>query len=264
MRIFITVILIFLIISCDNSLKLRIKDDYHPNKSTAQLLERLHKAYSLNNADSLKIFFTEWNRSIKPNSNEFINQSTIIQSVYSIYKLFYKPTNPSDLGKWEKFHLHAIDSSFLIIQNNIIYILLNNQEFNTLDKWDILKRLNKKNLKVYLINHFRPPLKIDKKEVLYLEEEYDESLNQFLSTNSGEQESQKKRCFFKPYADLLPGHWGKYWHIDTHPSVEFILFNDSITKARILFRYGYQGGETTLVKANSDWKITASKSTWIE
>jgi hypothetical protein len=63
---------------------------------------------------------------------------------------------------------------------------------------------------------------------------------------------------------VLHGHWGGYWHIATHPDVSNIIFNHSFTKAQIVFRVGYQGGEAMAEKHDDQWIITNSKTTWIE
>jgi hypothetical protein len=37
-----------------------------------------------------------------------------------------------------------------------------------------------------------------------------------------------------------------------------------LTKAKIDFRVGYQGGEAILEKSGNNWTIKESKATWIE
>jgi hypothetical protein len=107
--------------------------------------------------------------------------------------------------------------------------------------------------------------------------EYNNALNQFLGAKYKEMgvgnimnpalpegESEKRYEFVKNYIHILHGHWGNYWHLETHPKVSTIVINNEITKAKINFRYGYQGGETVLEKENGIWKIISSKATWTE
>jgi len=78
------------------------------------------------------------------------------------------------------------------------------------------------------------------------------------------EESEKKYNILRSYIPILHGHWGGYWHIVTHPDVSIIIFNKTLTKARVDFSFGYQGGETILEKEGDDWVIKESKETWIE
>ena len=41
-------------------------------------------------------------------------------------------------------------------------------------------------------------------------------------------------------------HWGGYWHLETHPDIGGIIFNKTLTKAKIDFRVGYQDGKAIL------------------
>ena len=77
-------------------------------------------------------------------------------------------------------------------------------------------------------------------------------------------ESEKRYKAIRTFIPVLHGHWGGYWHLETHPSVFFIVFNKSLTTARFDFRIGYQGGEATLVKNSKGWTIKKSEATWIE
>ena len=59
-------------------------------------------------------------------------------------------------------------------------------------------------------------------------------------------------------------YWGGYWHLETHPDIYYILFNEALNKAKVEFRVGYEGGEAILVKEKGEWIIKKSKMTWIE
>ena len=88
--------------------------------------------------------------------------------------------------------------------------------------------------------------------------------NNIMSPSLPEGESEERYNFLKEYIHILHGHWGGYWHLETHPEVNLILINNKLTRAKVYFRYGYQGGETLLEKENGEWTVKDSKATWIE
>ena len=52
---------------------------------------------------------------------------------------------------------------------------------------------------------------------------------------------------------ILYGHWGGYWHLETHPEIQRITFNRDFTIAKIDYRLGYQGGEAIYLYINGGW-----------
>jgi hypothetical protein len=218
--------------------------------------------------DSFNQIFIDWNRMIKPNADNFIYQNDTINSVFNVYKAFYKPLDLLKLGDWEWGNELNSKCKYVIVQNKIFYSILST---DSLDEIDYDK------LKTDSINNFRPPIELEKNKVLYLTGEYAKTLNKFLGSTSTELgegdimnpsrpagESEKRYELLRPYIPILHGHWGGYWHLETHPEINLIIFNKSLTRAKINFRVGYQGGEAILEKSGSDWAIKESKATWIE
>ena len=135
---------------------------------------------------------------------------------------------------------------------------------------------NNKKFKPDSIDNFRPKVDFGSDSVLYLTEEYSKSLDKFLgdeSTELGEGgimnpsrpkgESIKRFQFLRPYIPVQHGHW-QGWLLETHPEISIIELDNTLTKAKINFRVGYEGGEALIEKTGDNWKIISSKVTWIE
>lgn len=248
--------------------KIKVNDSYKPAFTVNQLCDKLEFSFSKMQVDSFEQIFIDWNKTIKSNTDNFINQNDTINSVFNVYKEFYKPLDLLKLGNWEWGNALNENSKYVVVQNKIFYSVIQTENFNDIN-WSKLKKDS--------IINFRPPLDLDKNKILYLTDEYAESINKFLGTEStqlGEEnimnpsipegETEKRYEILRSYIPLLLGHWGSYWHLETHPDISIIIFNKSLTKAKIDFRVGYQGGEAILEKNGNNWIIKESKETWIE
>jgi len=260
--------MIGLFCSCKGQVKVEF-ESYEPKHSENELALKLDSLYQ--NQDSLGLinFFNDWTQDVKPNEVKYVNQDNRIKSVYDIYRTFYIPDSPFKLGDWETFYIPENSLEYFIIQNKIFYSVLPGNDF---------EKFNWKTHKIDSINNFKPRLdNLGQKRILYLTSEYSKALNKFLGSKykdmgTGnimnpalpEGESEKRYEFLEKHIHILHGHWGNYWHLETHPEVSVIVINNELTKAEIHFRYGYQGGETLLEKENGMWIIKSSKATWIE
>lgn len=245
-----------------------VSDNYKPLYTADVLSDKLELAYKQNSPDTLEQVFVKWNVNVKSNTTEFIEQNDTIKAVFNVYKEFYKPLDLLKLGEWEWGNDLNSNCKYIIVQNKIFYSVVSSNNFDDFD-W--------RNSHMDSINNFRPPLKLDSKKVLYLTTEYDEALNQFLGAESTEMgtpnimnpsqpagESEKRYEMIRSFIPILHGHNGGYWYLGTHPDVGYILLDKSLTKAKVYFRVGYQGGEAILKKQGSEWTIKKSKATWIE
>jgi hypothetical protein len=223
------------------------------------------------NIKSLQRFFHDWNQSSEPNDSSFINKNDTIKAVYDVFKTVYKPLDLNRLGNWEVGNELNVDSKYVVIQSDIRYSVLPSDSIETHSRDDNLK------LVADTIVNFRPTVDLDKSKVLYLTQRHKSLINKFLgveSTSVGEPnlmspsspqgESSKRYDILRRFIPVSHGHWGGYWHIGTHPEVGRIVFNQSLTKARVYFRVRYQGGEASLEKQPDGWQITSSRDTWIE
>jgi len=262
-------IIITLFGSCSNRDTTFIETEKHiPVKEVSELVEQLELCYKNNDSIALDNFFKEWNRNSRPNKNVFINQNDTIKALYEVFKTFYKPTNPTELGNWEDFHLTEDCLKYVIIQNRIEYFV------NYIEnRYELTGEYNIPDT----IKNFKPITTFNSNRILYLTEDYRSALEQFLGNNSSEvgegnlmnpsipqEESNKRYKFLKKFIHILPGHWGGYWHLETHPEIYGIVLNPELDEANIMFRYGYQGGKAKLIKTDEKWEFKYSKETWIE
>lgn len=239
------------------------------NYTSEQLTNQLELAFRQIKTDSFGQFFTNWNNVIKSNTVSFIHQNDTIAAVFNIYKVLYKPLDLLKLGEWEWGNDLNSECKYVVVQNKIFYSVLEANHFNDDYSWEKTKKDS--------IINFRPPIDLDSNKVLYLTAEYEKSINKFLGTESttvGEGnimnpsrpkgESEKRYNTLRQYIPILQGHWGGYWHIETHPEISVIVLDKALTKATAYFQVGYQGGEASLVRNGNIWIITKSKPTWIE
>ncbi len=66
--------------------------------------------------------------------------------------------------------------------------------------------------------------------------------------------------FLNKCLHVHPGHWGG-WHIETHPEVHLIGFDENRTKATIYFQLFWRGGEAFMEKRDGKSGLKSSKLT---
>ena len=243
-------------------------DGYQPAYSVVVLSEKLRVAYKMHSDDSLRRFFSDWNQLVPSNTKQFIEQNDTIQAVFDVFRACYKPLDLLKLGDWEWGNKLNSGARYVVVQNKIGYGVV---------RVDSLFDIAWPRIPLDSVVNFRPPVDLDAGKVLFLTAEYIKALNGFLGSESTELgdpdimspsraagESEKRYDFIRPYIPILHGHWGGYWHLATHPSIGEILFNRTLTEARVAFRVGYQGGSAKMVRGADGWKIKESRSTWIE
>lgn len=246
----------------------KVEDHFNSTFTVRQLRDKLEFSFTKMKPDSFAQIFIDWNRIIKPNTIDFINQSETIYAVYNVFKEFYKPHELLKLGDWEWGNDLNANCKYVVIQNKIFY---------SVSPTFYLKNFDWEKSTIDSIDNFRPPINLDANEVLYLTNDYADAINQFLAAESKtfgegssknpartEGESQRRYEILRSHIPILRGHWGGYWHLETHPEIRIIIFNKTLNKAKIYFRVGYQGGEATLKKRDNGWTIMNSKATWIE
>lgn len=254
-------------ISCDRD---SIDPDGRIKKPVKVLFEKLETAYKKSSTFDTEIFFRDWNVSVPSNSVDSINRDKVVREIYEIYKTVYNPLDLTTLGKWEWGNDLNSNCKYVVVQNKIEYATLAETLFD--NYFSIYE-----SIKFESIDDFRPPLNLPGNQILYLTPEYEKTLNLFMGTESttiGEGgimtpsmpkgESDKRYTFIRPYIPVLPGHWGGYWHLTTHPVISRILIDTDNVVAKVFFRVGYQGGEAILKKKSNKWTIEKSNATWIE
>jgi hypothetical protein len=246
--------------------KQRNKENLNP--AANNLLNKLELAYKQKNTDNLDKFFLEWNQTIKSNDENLRKQNDTLLAVYEVFNSFYLPLDLLKLGNREWRNMSNSSSKYIAVQNQLFFSIVSSDDIDNF-QWDKSKKNS--------IQDFRPKLKnISNEKILYLTQDYEDALYYFLGDESlklGEGnimnpsrpkgDSEKRYNFLHPFLPILHGHWGG-WHLNTHPEVSVILLNKDLSKAKILFRVGYQGGYALLEKNGNQWIIKESKATWIE
>jgi hypothetical protein len=239
-----------------------VEDIYKPVHTADQILDDLEFAYKHMEPVLIDNFFSEWQKNVKPNTVEFINQNETLVAVYNVFDTFYKPNDLMKIGNWACVDDINLNCEYIVIQNQIIYSIVNSKNINQVDL-----NISKKNL----ISNFRPQITSGCKSVLYLTDEYEESINDFLGKESSvpekvaamqpsqNQGNERKIELLKQYIPILHDYWGRIWQLETYPYVNRIIFNKSITKAKIEYYVGFQNGQVLLEKKGNKWVIKESK-----
>ena len=124
---------------------------------------------------------------------------------------------------------------------------------------------------------FRPQVSFPNKKIVYLTKDYKLLLNEFLGdkhvdlgtksimqTAYAKDESRQRMEFIEKAVLIFYGHWGSYWQYVTYPEAYSIIFDSSMQRAVVNFRFVYEGGEVYLEKKNGEWVVVSGKLTWIE
>jgi len=226
-------------------------------ESAESIYYKLLNAYSDSCVNCLELILAKWEDKYPVK----VDIPDSVQDVYEVYKEFYSPWDLGRISESEFGDNIYSGYSHYVIQNTIKY----NYNFRSYSS------------EHFTLNDFRPSIKNDTVHVYYLKEDYANALNcflgsEYLSLGSGnimspalpDGESYLRYKFLNNYLFFFHGHWGNYWHFETHPEVERISFNAERDSAQVHFRLGYQGGEVILGKKEGNWIITDHYMTWIE
>lgn len=235
-------------------------------------LKYLEKAYKKKSQSQYSQFLQKWQDESTPIAS-LDSLSNLQRNVYEIFEDFYNPFNLQRIGTGEWGDELYSDIDYVIIQNAIfIYTYKTDSlNFHAFENTDSLL-LSKDS-----ITNFRPELQFKQAKTLYLLPKYEIVINKFLGSKNyplgrggimnpsrARGKSEKRLKFLNKKLNIIHGHWGGYWHIETHPEVFSICFNKDRTIAKINYRLVYQGGEAIYTKQNGEWKLKDAHLTWIE
>lgn len=234
-------------------------------------LETLGLAYKQKSFDRLENFFDNWKN--KTPGYDYTDSLEIKRLAAELYISFYNPFNLKTIG------IETNDSTFswvkyLIIQNKLIIFQMDSDSIPVIYR-SVLED------SVFLardsIIDFRPKVTFPNISVLYLTKDYEKVLLEFLGDKytplgyggimnpaRARGKSLKKQRFLNELVCIIYGHWGGYWHLETHPEVLNIVFNKSKTVAKVNYRIGYRGGEATFEYKENEWLFTEGQLTWVE
>jgi hypothetical protein len=248
---FASLIIAFIFSSCNK----KVQDNYRPKHTSEYLSKQLETAYKENDSVRLNAFFEEWQKSVKPNTDEFIHQNKVYTAIYDIYKVFYRPLNLMKYGDYEFGNSLNLNSKYVAIQSRIYYKVINWIDFN--DQFMI-------DLKLDSIDCFRPPVNVYNRQTLYLTDEYSHALYNFLGKETFSdylpiskerwKDCHRRYRIIRPY---LPVAWGM--GSATSPLIQWIYLNVIMTKAQVKFNIGYsQAGIADFEKENGIWVMKKS------
>jgi hypothetical protein len=244
----------------------------------------LLKTYNENDMDGVKKYFEEWNEeSKKLTKTKYADE--LEESLYKIFKVMFHPYDMKPLvrepmmGGYEKDLIEVINRTpYLVIQNQISYIFNDLDDINEENLMDFIMSTRFSRDDIKTLGEFYPLIDEDKEKVLYLTEKYQEDLTLFLGTEDqpfGKRhimgpaepkgETGKRYQFIRNYIPILYGHWGGYWHLSTHPEIEYVFINNQLNHALVHYRIGYNFGYAELKKVNDDdWVMLWANMNGIE
>lgn len=85
--------------------------------------------------DGFKGFFADWNKTIEQNKIEIIHQNEIVNTIFEVYKIIYKPFELSRLGTWEGENDLNLNCQYAVVQNKIFYSILSTDNLDDYD-WE--------------------------------------------------------------------------------------------------------------------------------
>jgi hypothetical protein len=251
-------VLILFWTSCENTDQ---PSEFSNENTSEEIYYDLMEAYNAQDHEKLIAFLDSWEQNNPCHPVDKILDETN-RDIYEIFIILFTPFDIGRLGEheWGSEMYKGID--YVIVQNKIFYDYAFDAESS--ERSDS-------------VADFRPPVSFPGKTVLFLTENYHRALTDFLQNDfnplgtggimnpaSPSEESLKRYQFLSQELAIIPGHWGGYWHIETHPYIYTIHFNANITKAKAFFRVGYMFGEAELQKKDSTWELLFSSITMIE
>ncbi len=254
--------LIALCAACKHREHKVVQDHYSPGYSSQQLQETLSLYYKQDSKDSVNNFLIKWHQEIMCSSKDFVNQNDTLENIFLVFTDLYKPFR---FGDYNTDNYFEGKNNYIVIQNEIKYdvvsdglyqrLIYNSSEGYPNDTaYEFYKPAHK------LLN-FRPQLSFDSVKCLYLTAEYKQAINDFLGLGTFKGDILNNDTILNRYNFLSPalpifyGHWGGYWHIETFPIIERIIFDSDFEHAAVDFRYGLE--ETML-----QYRITKIQGHW--
>jgi hypothetical protein len=204
--------------------------------------ELIREAFVENSDEKLVEFLDTWARRIGPvTCDRFEQKSETVQEAYRLFRDYYDPFNLEQYGdpEWGPDVYAGYD--YVVVQKRAA------AEIPGFGREED--------------GHFRPVVEFENATVLYLTDEYEHIIEEFLEES---QELLWERIgFLRTHMPIDPGHWGG-WHIVTCPHVGLFEFQPGLHSALVYFSILYEGGQSTLVKNGDAWKLIGSQLTWIE
>lgn len=238
------------------------------------LQRQIEEAYRRHSTETLGRFFSDWAEASTPLSPvEVASLDPTERSAYAVFEAIYSPKDQSRLGVSE-FGLDMYAKvPYLVAPGRMLVTCASDlRESNDVESdWEVSGYVR--------ITRFRPFVKASDARVLYLTPDYEQALHAFLGgdmepVGSGDSimnpaapraESAARLAFLAPFILIVPGHWGAYWHVTSHPHIGRIDLDEELAHAVVAYRVGYQGGDASLQRdPNGRWDLVSAGLRWIE
>jgi len=204
--------------------------------------ELLREAFAGNSDEKLVEFLDTWARRIGPVTCDLFEQkSETVQEAYRLFRDYYDPFNLERYGDSEWGSDVYADYDYIVVQKNAA------AEIPGFGREDD--------------EYFRPLVEFENAAVLYLTEEYEHIIEEFLEESR--EQLWERIEFLRTHMSIDPGHWDG-WEIVTCPHVGWFEFQPGLQSALVYFSILNEGGQSTLVKNGDTWELVESQLTWIE
>jgi len=128
------------------------------------------------------------------------------------------------------------------------------------------------------LTNFRPNVKIKEKKTLFLFDEYEQKLNDFLFVDqfagrglresppdSLRREIMNRRDFITSKIVIVKNHWAWNWYYFTFPSIKYLSFSNDMKLLKVNAREGYASGhEFIYLNKNGTWIEIGEEGSWNE
>ncbi len=253
-------------------------------KSQPWSYEFLEEAYKKDSESDLKQFLDYYSSKGRLRNQEYDQKPFFEKSAYDIYKLFYTPNDLSRFGRGEFGDSIYKDVKYFIVQNEIEVQFSNKEHLiDTITGkrlYSIIDWIDyniPSILSIFSIKSFYPDVESENCKIIYYSEDFKELIEKFLdkdftipsvyglmSSSKTHFISEQRKEFLNKYIKIFGRAWEKGWHVETHPIVNFIVFNKNQTEAVIYFRLIYGGGEATFKYIDNKWVMLWSSLSWVE
>jgi hypothetical protein len=226
--------------------------------------------------DDLRRWCLTWQQEVRASEDETVKRSDTLKAVYEVFRAVFRPTTPLpssyrsqfDLGDFSAV-LENRGSRFVVVQDRIRFTVQGREELARPDH--VLGGVS--TVGYDSIEGFRPKLTVPNAEVLYFTKARAGELTRFLMQDSAAYENGDTSVLaqhihryelVRQLIPVIPGHWGGYWHIETHPLVQAVSLDASLSRAVVAVRIGYGGKDVMLSRDGDGWRIESVEFTWRE
>jgi hypothetical protein len=238
-----------------------------------EISSALSAGFKAEDSGPLQKFLRDWDSQSNAVTAEMLAKKPAFeQAVYGLYPVFFAPVAA------------RLDAKYLIVQSSIdVHVVEGNvaeayrAEMETFD--DQARRMP--SISHVTIRDFRPAVKVDRKNILYLNDQCAYAMLQFLTGKElalerywdepngdslfGEHAERKRRLqYLNSLLCIVPGHWETGWHLPTHPKINCLVISSDLKAAVVYFRRGYGGGAALLQSRANKWVVVDRQEFWVE